>query len=64
MDTLSKKEADAYDRMIDAAADLADLIQDSGIEMDECALEELTIFLAGHAPSILNIVKPLKHRWP
>ncbi len=64
MDTFSKKEADAYDRMIDAAADLADLIQDSGIEMDECALEELTIFLAGNAHAILKIVKPLKRQWP
>ena len=58
-----KTEADAYDRMIDAAADLADLIQAGGIEMDEYALEELTIFLARHAPEIRKMLGKLKLRW-
>lgn len=60
----SKQEADAYDRIIDAAADLAELIESSGIEMDEYALEELTIFLAGHAPEVRKILKGVKHTWP
>ena len=59
MQTIGKKEADAYDKMIDAAADLADLIEMSKIEMDEYALEELTIFLASNAQEVKQILKNL-----
>ena len=63
MQTISKKEADAYDKMIDAAADLADLIEMSKIEMDEYALEELTIFLASNAQEVKQILRyPASHR--
>jgi dsDNA-binding SOS-regulon protein len=60
----SKQEADAYDKMIDAAADLAELIESSGIEMDEYALEELTIFLARHAAEVRRILKGVKQTCP
>jgi dsDNA-binding SOS-regulon protein len=50
--------------MIDAAADLADLIERSKIEMDEYALEELTIFLASNAQEVKRILKNLPYRWP
>ena len=63
MQTISKKEADAYDKMIDAAANLADLIEMSKIEMDEYALEELTIFLANNAQEVKLILKNLSYRW-
>jgi dsDNA-binding SOS-regulon protein len=49
--------------MIDAAADLADLIEMSKIEMDEYALEELTIFLASNAQEVKQILKNLHYRW-
>ena len=61
--SISKKEADAYDKMIDAAANLADLIEMSKIEMDEYALEELTIFLANNAQEVKLILKNLSYRW-
>ncbi len=64
MPTISKQEADAYDKMLDAAANLADLIEASGIEMDEYALEELTILLAKNAPAVRDILKNLKVVWP
>lgn len=64
MSTLTKQQADAYDRMLDAAADLADMLLDGGIEMDEYALEELTIFLASHAEEIRAILKKVKMKWP
>ena len=63
MHTISKKEADAYDTMIDAAADLADLIEKSKIEIDEYALEDLTIFLASNAQEVKQILKNLHYRW-
>jgi uncharacterized protein len=50
--------------MIDAAADLADLIGMSKIEVDEYALEELTIFLASNALKVKQILKNLPYRWP
>lgn len=55
-----KQNADAYDRLIDAAEGLADIISGCGIEMDEFALEELAIFLAANADKIKNILKNLK----
>ena len=51
-----KKDADAYDRVLDAAADLADLIETCGIEMDEYVLEELTIYLASRAERLRKIL--------
>lgn len=64
MAAISKKEADAWDRTLDAAADLADLIDSSGIEIDEYDLEDLTIFLATHAVIVRNMLKHLKRTWP
>ena len=64
MAAISKKEADAWDRTLDAAADLADLIDSSGIEIDEYDLEDLTIFLATHAVIVRNMLKHLKRSWP
>jgi dsDNA-binding SOS-regulon protein len=64
MAAISKKEADHWDRVLDAAASLADLIDTSGIEIDEVDLEELTIFLAANGPVVRSLFKPLKKRWP
>ena len=63
MAAISKKEADAWDRVLDAAADLADLIESSQIEIDEYDLEELTIFLATHGHAVRNMLKHLKRSW-
>jgi len=64
MPAISRQQANAYDRMIDAAADLADLLEEEGkIEMDEYALEELTIFLADNAGEVRRILKNLKYKW-
>jgi uncharacterized protein len=49
--------------MIDAAADLAELIEMSKIVLDEYALEELTIFLASNAQEVKQILKNLNYRW-
>jgi dsDNA-binding SOS-regulon protein len=57
MQSIVKQNADAYDRLIDAAENLADMISGCGIEMDEFALEELTIFLASNADKMKNILK-------
>ena len=64
MAAISKKEADAWDRVLDAAADLADLIERSALEIDEYDLEELTIFLASHGVVVRNMLRHLKRTWP
>lgn len=63
MTTMLKKDADAYDRLLDAAAHLATLIESGGIDIDEDALEELTIFLAEHGMLVGRILRGLKYRW-
>jgi uncharacterized protein len=55
----SKREADAYDRVIEAASELFDLIELSGIEIAEHELEELTIYLAQHASKVKALLKPM-----
>jgi dsDNA-binding SOS-regulon protein len=64
MAAISKQEADAWDRVLDAAAGLADLIESSGIDIDEYDLEELTLFLARHGPVVRIMLKNLKRTWP
>jgi dsDNA-binding SOS-regulon protein len=64
MATISKQEADAWDRVLDAAAELADLIESSGIEINEVDLEELTIYLASHGYAVRDMLKQLKRTWP
>lgn len=64
MTTMQKKDADAYDRLLDAAEQLAEMIEAGGIAIDEDALEELTIFLAEHGMVVGRILKNLKYRWP
>jgi dsDNA-binding SOS-regulon protein len=64
MTAISKREADAWDRVIDAAANLADLIETSAIEISEYDLEELTIFLAVHGVAVRNMLRYVKRRWP
>lgn len=65
MPVISKKEADAHDRMLDAAARLFDLIEGSGIDIDEYAMEELSIFLARNAAVVRTILGRIpRHRAP
>lgn len=64
MKAIDKKKADAYDKVMDAAAELTDLLELSQIELDEYALEELTIFLASHADRVKEILKGLKYKFP
>jgi dsDNA-binding SOS-regulon protein len=57
MSHVTKKEADAYDRVIDAANCISDLLVKSGIDIDEDDLEVLSIFIADNAPAAMQILK-------
>jgi dsDNA-binding SOS-regulon protein len=55
--TTDKKEADQYDKMLDAADNLAQYIQAKGIDLDDSALEELSILLSKNKDKISKIFK-------
>ena len=53
----SKKDADAYDKMLDVADSLSDFIMSSPIEINDGIAEELSLFLAQNSPSLQHILK-------
>lgn len=56
----SKKEADAYDRMLDIADDLFELIGTAGLDIKEETLEELSLFLSQNKDRVINLLKGAK----
>lgn len=46
MSFADKKEADAYDKMLDISDEVFTLIEGSGVELEETMREDLSIFLA------------------
>ncbi len=57
MSQVTKKEADAYDRVIDAANCISELLETSGIDIDEYDLEVLSIFIADNSHAVMQILK-------
>ena len=57
-----KKEADAYDKMLDAAENLAVFIKKSDlkIDLDAKTVEEIAVCLAKNAPEVINILRGIK----
>ncbi len=53
----TKKEADAYDRMLDIADDLYDYIETAGLGIEETRLEELSLFLARNKDHVIGLLK-------
>jgi dsDNA-binding SOS-regulon protein len=53
----TKKEADAYDRMLDIADDIYDYIETAGLGIDESRLEELSLFLARNKDHVIGLLK-------
>jgi len=64
MAAISKQEADAYDRMLDAADRVAELIRAGNFDIDEDALEELCIFLARNGPRVREVLRLARMTWP
>jgi uncharacterized protein len=57
-----KKTAEAYDKMLDAAGDLAAYIKDAGlkIDLDSTTIDALAVFLARNGPEVTRILKGLQ----
>ncbi|MGI2854725.1 YebG family protein [Shewanella algae] len=53
----SKKEADAYDKMLDIADNLIPFIQSSELELDDNTTEKLAFYLASHKDTLANLLK-------
>lgn len=49
----SKTDADSYDKMLDMADDLFDLLEKSTLINDETQLEEISLFLAQNREDVL-----------
>ena len=62
MPHVTKKEADAYDRMIDAATCISELLETSGMDIDEDDLEALSIFIADNSSAVIQILKRVAKR--
>ncbi|MDX2322469.1 MAG: YebG family protein [Moritella sp.] len=57
MTSTSKKEADAYDKMLDVADGLTDFISTSSLAIDDRLAEELALYLAQNSASLQQILK-------
>jgi dsDNA-binding SOS-regulon protein len=53
----TKKEADAYDKMLDIAEQLHDFIRTSEIDIGADQLDDLTFFMAQHRDQMSSILK-------
>lgn len=56
----SKKEADAYDKMLDIADELYEYIETAGLDIKEERLEELSLFLSQNKDQVMGILKGAK----
>lgn len=56
----SKKEADAYDKMLDIADELYGYIETAGLDIKEELLEELSLFLSQNKDHVMTILKGAK----
>lgn len=61
---VDKKSADEYDRMLDMAAAMSDLIEASGAKLDEDTQEQLGVYLASHRDEVLFALMAKKRPQP
>ncbi|MCP4671809.1 MAG: YebG family protein [Desulfobacula sp.] len=56
----TKKEADAYDKMLDIADNLFEFLEKSKIKIDETQLEEISLLLAEKRMELIPVLRGLK----
>ena len=57
-----KKEAEAYDKMLDAAENLTEFIKNSDLELnlDDQTIDTIAVFLSKNGPEVSRILKGIK----
>ena len=60
----TKKEADAYDKMLDIADNLYAFIETADIDLEEKQIEDIAFFLADNRSEALSILKGVKPKAP
>lgn len=53
----SKKEADAYDKMLDLADNLSEWLADSSVDLEDSVLESLSFYLAEHKDQLSLLLR-------
>ncbi|MCE9678866.1 YebG family protein [Shewanella sp. AS1] len=53
----SKKEADAYDKMLDIADNLLPFLAQAELELDDTISEKLSFYLAEHRDQLVGLLK-------
>jgi dsDNA-binding SOS-regulon protein len=53
----TKKEADAYDKMLDIADEMYDFLDKSKLKLDENLMEDLSLMLAENRVDVIPILK-------
>lgn len=53
----SKKEADAYDKMLDIADQLTPFVANSELELDDNVCEKLAFYMAQNKEELLSLLK-------
>lgn len=53
----TKKEADAYDKMLDIADNLFDFLENSNVSLDETRKEEISLLLAEKRDEVMPILR-------
>ena len=56
----TKKEADAYDKMLDIADNLFAFLEKSKIKINETQLEEISLLLAEHRTKLIPVLRGIK----
>ena len=57
MTFISKKEADAYDKMLDISDNLVPFLIKADLGLDENKSEQLAFYLASHKDELANLLK-------
>ncbi len=60
----TKKEADAYDKMLDIADNVFEFMGSAKLDIDEGILEDLSLFFAENKEEALSILKGIKPKPP
>ena len=56
----TKKEADAYDKMLDIADDLFDFLESSKVKLNENQLEAISLLMAEKRDKLIPILRGVK----